>query len=364
MGTFTDAFLPAITGDLAQVGPAAIQGQMQGQKYARDLALLDMQIKQQQLQNQQMQQAMGKPQTPTFHNLGAGAFAIVDPITGQPTRVERPPQQQHFYQPVPATPGQPIFNPNTGKFITAPGQAQVKPPIPFEAGQPIFNPTTGQWGTTPGLTKPKATPGQTALDQAFGKDYAEWVAAGGYADTQKQLQQLRNASMQLSTNASLTGPFVGMLPDVMRNVTNPQAIAVRDSVNEVVQRNLRMILGPQFTQREGELLMARAFNPQQPAAENKKRIDRLIKQIEDAAKAKKEASEYFEQHGTLQGWKGKLPSIGDFNPDVPNPSEGSKPVVAANTKPIKAGASIRFNQLTQAGKTKQEAFQIMAQEGY
>ena len=360
MGTFADSFLPAITGELAQMGPGMVQGQMQGNQYARELALLDMQLKQKHMEMQKMQQ----PQTPAFHNLGSGAFAIVNPQTGMPMRVERPPQpvkEPHQFQPVPAQPGQPIYNPNTGQFITAPGTAQQKPPIAFDPGQPIFNPNTQQWGTAPGQAKVKPSTGQSALDSAFAKDYADFVAGGGYADVEKQLGQLRTASSALATDKSLTGPYVGMIPDRLRNITNPQAMAVRDSVLEVVQRNLRMILGPQFTEREGILLMKRAYNEQQTPEENKKRVDRLIKQIETAAKAKADAGQYFEQHGTLQGWKGKLPSLSDFNPDA---GDVEKPKTVVPNKPMKAGSSIRFSQLTKQGKTKQEAFQIMAREGY
>jgi len=331
MGTWADSFLPAITGELAQVGPAMQQGQLQGMNAARQLAFLDMQIKQQQMQNMQAERQMNQPQLPTFHNLGAGAFAITDPRTGLPTQIQRPPQpvkEPHQFQPIAAQPGQPIFNPNTNQWITAPGQAPAKPPIPFEPGQPIFQPTTGQWGTAPGQAKVKPSQGQNALDAAFAKDYADFVAGGGYADVTKQLGQLRNASAALATDNSLTGPYVGMIPDRLRNITNPQAMAVRDSVLEVVQRNLRMILGPQFTEREGILLMKRAYNEQQTPEENKKRVDRLIKQIETAAKAKADAGQYFEQHGTLQGWKGKLPSLSDFNPESGDVSAPSLPKLA------------------------------------
>ena len=367
MGTWADSFLPAITGELAQMGPQAMQGQFQGQNAAMQLALLDAQIKQQQIQNQQMQRSLQQPQLPAFHNLGAGAYAITDPRTGMPMRVERPPQQvkePHAFAPVPAQPGQPIFNPNTNQWITAPGTAPEKPPIPFEPGQPIFKPSTGQWGQAPGQPKIKPSGGQNALDTAFAKDYANFVAAGGYADVQKQLGQLRNASSLLATDKSLTGPIVGLVPDAIRNITNPTSVAVRDQVMEVVQRNLRMILGPQFTEREGMLLMRRACNEQQSPAENKKRIDRLIQQIETAAKSKADASQYFEQHGTLQGWKGKLPSIGDFNPEAGGSLSPTVSQPTQKPKPMKQGASVRFNQLTQSGKTKQEAFQIMKQEGY
>ena len=77
MGTWADSFLPAITGELGQVGPAAIQGQMQGMNAARQLALLDAQIKQQQVQTQQLQ----RPQPMTF--APGSSVRMWDPVKGQ-----------------------------------------------------------------------------------------------------------------------------------------------------------------------------------------------------------------------------------------------------------------------------------------
>jgi len=51
-------------------------------------------------------------------------------------------------------------------------------------------------------------------------------------------------------------------------------------------------------------------------AENAKRVDRLIKQIGNAAQAKLDAAQYFQQYGSLTGWKGRLPRLSDFDPDV------------------------------------------------
>jgi hypothetical protein len=74
-------------------------------------------------------------------------------------------------------------------------------------------------------------------------------------------------------------------------------------------------LGAQFTEKEGERLISRAYNPVLSQPENKKRVDRLIKQIQSAAEAKLEASRYFMAKGTLEGWKGKLWKMEDFNPE-------------------------------------------------
>lgn len=156
------------------------------------------------------------------------------------------------------------------------------------------------------------TKGEETADKEFGKEYQAWLT-GGFADSQKSIEQLKEVSQQLGKDgANLTGPGLGSLPDSVKKFTNPQSIATRESVEEIVQRNLRLVLGAQFTEKEGERLIKRAYNPNLSEAENKKRVDRLIKQIEGAAKAKQAAVEYFQQYGTLQGFDQKVPSVADL----------------------------------------------------
>lgn len=159
-----------------------------------------------------------------------------------------------------------------------------------------------------------ATPGQEAADKKFAGDFIDF-ATGGYADVQKQLDQLREASAALKSGASISGPFIGSLPDAVLAMTNPKAMAAREMIQEVAQRNLRLVLGAQFTEKEGERLIARVFNPRLSEAENAKRADRLIQQIATAAQAKLDAAQYFQKNGTLTGWQGRLPRLSDFDPD-------------------------------------------------
>lgn len=157
---------------------------------------------------------------------------------------------------------------------------------------------------------PKPTHGQKAVDSVFAKDFASWTAGGGFADVKKQLNQLRSVHTDLSSKDrkdDLTGFVPGILPDsIAPYVGYESAVATREAVEEVVQRSLRAILGAQFTEKEGERLIARAYNPRLSQAENAKRVGRLLTQLEDAADAKNEAIKYFEQNGTLSGWQGSL----------------------------------------------------------
>lgn len=147
------------------------------------------------------------------------------------------------------------------------------------------------------------TEGQKAIDKAFSKEYGDFVLKGGFADVQKGLSQLDEAVDILKTDGG-TGGFIGNLPDSLSAFFNKSGLKAKELVSEVVQRNLRLVLGAQFTEKEGERLINRAFNPRLSEEENINRITRLSESIKRAANQKEKAAEYFEKFGTLKGFKG------------------------------------------------------------
>jgi hypothetical protein len=155
------------------------------------------------------------------------------------------------------------------------------------------------------LNKPNLTDGEKSRDKKFGDQLVEF----NLPDINKGLEQLTEASEALSKSNTLTGPIVSLMPNFVGDRVNPKAAEVREAVEEVVQRNLRLVLGSQFTEKEGERLISRAYNPTLDEAENKKRVERLIKSIKDAAQEKLNMKSYFEKNGTLKGYDSKSPSI-------------------------------------------------------
>lgn len=175
-----------------------------------------------------------------------------------------------------------------------------------------------------------------AVDRAYAKDYVEFIQTGA-SDAAKALEELGGARDQLrgyyvdekgnqrkvrgGKKDSLTGPVVGTLSNLpwvgktVQDVAFPESSDVQETVEYTVQRSLRPILGSQFTKEEGERLIARVYNPRLEEHVNAERLDRLIKQLDRAYKAKIAAAQYFEEHNTLNGFKGKVTwSINDFMP--------------------------------------------------
>lgn len=121
------------------------------------------------------------------------------------------------------------------------------------------------------FTQP-TTPGQEATDKAYAKEYVEWTQGGG-ADMAGQISQITSIADRLeSGKENLTGAVIGNLPDAIGAVTNPSAVDARETVESVVQRNLRILLGAQFTAKEGEQLISRAYNPRLDETQNATRL--------------------------------------------------------------------------------------------
>jgi len=165
--------------------------------------------------------------------------------------------------------------------------------------------------------------GQETIDREFAKDIVEFNPA----DIEKGLTQLQEASARLGGTAkdadgkaiepeNLTGAMIGLMPDSFNDIFNPKASEVKEAVEEVVQRNLRLVLGAQFTEKEGQRLISRAYNPRLDEKENKKRVDRLIKSIEGAMQQKQDQARYFNEKGTLKGYQFAPVSIESIERDA------------------------------------------------
>jgi len=151
---------------------------------------------------------------------------------------------------------------------------------------------------------PDLTKGQEAVDRAFAKTYEDYIASGGKASIDKNLGSLKEVRSLLGKSDSITGGFTGATPKWLRDYAFPKSAAAQDTVEGVIQQTLRATLGAQFTEKEASRLIERSYNPRLSEAENSKRLDRTIKELEEMASAKESSARYFEEHGSLTGYKG------------------------------------------------------------
>ena len=159
---------------------------------------------------------------------------------------------------------------------------------------------------------------QRKIDQNFVSSHNEWKT-GGFTKVTKNLEQLRGSLNSLTSGETTTGgtsakviDIFGDLGEKAINYIDPNFINTRDQVQEVVQQSLKLILGGQFGEKEGQQLIARAYNQSLPTEVNAMRVRRLMQQIQDAAVAMNEASQYFDRNQTLEGFKGRVYDKQDF----------------------------------------------------
>ena len=142
----------------------------------------------------------------------------------------------------------------------------------------------------------------------------EWQTKG--ADVKGNIVKLKGALQALEDpNNLLTGAIIGQMPDFIMAFLNPEAIDTREAIEAVVQRNLKAVLGGQFTEREGEKLIKRAYNPTLSREYNAKRLRILIEQMERASMMQDARSAWIKDpanNGSLRGFTGELPTMEDF----------------------------------------------------
>lgn len=158
-------------------------------------------------------------------------------------------------------------------------------------------------------------PAIKSLDAKMATEYTDWVTGGQEFMLSKQAL-LTGAIEQLGTNDNLSGPWIGLIPKIARDIVMPEASNVQEVIETVAQESLKAILGGQFGQREGEMLLERTFNPRLEEAQNRKRAQALLLKIQRATEEKARAMQYFEDNQTMYGYDGKTDwSLDEFMPE-------------------------------------------------
>jgi len=170
--------------------------------------------------------------------------------------------------------------------------------------------------------KKTLTPLQLRMDERYTDLLVDWNI-GGAGDAVKQLDQLGDVADILESGENISGWVIGNMPDWMLSGLNPQAMDAKELVQEVVQRSLRDTLGSQFTEREGEMLLARAYNPRLEERYNAARLRRLTTMIESRAQQLNSLNEYMQRNGTSAGWDGSLMSANQILAELDKVSGGA-----------------------------------------
>jgi len=101
-------------------------------------------------------------------------------------------------------------------------------------------------------------------------------------DVKLDIEDLKLQRDRLKEDSTLTGGVRGAISVLgdYQSLVDPKAADVKERIQSVVQKSIRSLMGAQFTEREGQGILKRAFNPLLKTEQNIERINLLITKLQ------------------------------------------------------------------------------------
>ena len=165
--------------------------------------------------------------------------------------------------------------------------------------------------------------GEISTDEKFATIYTKYIDEGRGAKNITNLERLEDAQLILETAAkngvAISGVTAGMLSGFpkLSAYFNEQGLMAEERVASVIQQSLKEILGGSFSEREGEALIRRGYNPNLSPEENLERLLDLKAQSEQLIETEKESVYHWENNNnSMRGYKGKTYTQESFIRDL------------------------------------------------
>lgn len=177
------------------------------------------------------------------------------------------------------------------------------------------------------------TVGDKARDTKFAKTYTDFFDAGGAATIEANLDSLKSSLTDLEKGK--TSQYTGLFGDTVQNLVDSESANVRTNITSVLIQGLKDTFGGQLSDGERKAMVESAYVSTANPKDNARRVEALINKIKSAARAKELAGQYFEENGTLKGFKGTTSfNIGDKTVKLgPESSEPKAPVSSQSSAP-------------------------------
>ena len=123
------------------------------------------------------------------------------------------------------------------------------------------------------------------------------------AQSRATIEELNSLATELDSPGGVkTGIVPGYVPNAFLPALFPEAAALKNRAERVIQNGLRATLGSQFTEKEGAAFLERAYNPKLDPQTNAKSLRRVANEIQIIADNREAALEYLNKNKTLQGF--------------------------------------------------------------
>ena len=148
------------------------------------------------------------------------------------------------------------------------------------------------------------TPGQRKLDERFATTAEAWFSK----DAAQVDANIMNLEEKLSIiergEANVSGKLIGITPESLQPfIGQTEAKAFLGDVRDIVFQSLREKLGAQFTEKEGDRLVAAAYDPSLPEEINAKRLRRLLAVVKTMKESKSNMVNTWKNTGTLKDYE-------------------------------------------------------------
>jgi hypothetical protein len=189
----------------------------------------------------------------------------------------------------------------------------------------------------------------------------------------EDLKLQRNRLDTIDASGVKQGIISGLFGDTAYTLAFPEGRDIRDRIETVVQKSLKEILGAQFAEKEGERILARAFNPALDESINQERLDILIAKLDAGVKQKTALLQQI-QNGTaskIDLEKLKTDLQNDFKElfptDANNTSQQNNSNVEPNTDTSSIGVEdmrkmlqegTMTDDIAKSSRVTQEAFEV------
>lgn len=202
------------------------------------------------------------------------------------------------------------------------------------------------------------TPGQISLDKKFATTAESWLSKDS-AQVDANIMNLEEKIGIIERGeADVSGRVIGITPEFLQPfVGQTEAKAFLGDVRDIVFQSLKEKLGAQFTEKEGDRLVAAAYDPSLPEELNAKRLRRLLSVVKTMKVSKDGMVEHWNTTGTLKDYE---PPKATFNniydaivqEEFQNKTTEELTTMYANTKDLdKKAAIIRYaEKLAEQGK--------------
>jgi len=110
--------------------------------------------------------------------------------------------------------------------------------------------------------------------------FADYQEKGGSVGAEQKIRVFSRVIDSLKSGDVVTGKITNLFGDAVRKYfTDPEGFDAQQAVEKIIAETLRETLGAQFTAREAEQLLRRAYDPDLPSKFNIQRLERAIVEI-------------------------------------------------------------------------------------